>query len=192
MQLASTPREPRLSRAAVIGLLYGALGGLAIIWGQFRHQPNIYIYEPHRTSFWLWAGPFVGLAFGLAMVFLSRLATHSMEWARVLHQEFHAVVHELSSKEMFILAAASSVGEELFFRGAMLPATGLLTSSVLFSLMHVRGQWRFLPWTIMSFIMGLAMGVLHMKTGNLGAPIVAHFTINFLNLNYIAKTELRA
>jgi membrane protease YdiL (CAAX protease family) len=191
MQLASTPREPRLSRAAVIGLLYGALGGVAIIWGQFRGQPNIYEYGP-RHAWWLWAGPSLGLAFGLAMVFLSRLATHSMEWARVLHQEFHAVVHELSSKEIFILAAASSVGEEMFFRGAMLPAIGLWSSSVLFAAMHVRAQWRFLPWTIMSFIMGLAMGLLQMKTGNLGAPIVAHFTINFLNLTYIAKTELRA
>jgi uncharacterized protein len=191
MQLASTPREPRLSRAAVIGLLYGALAGVAIIWGQFRHQPNIYEYGP-RQSLWLWAGPFVGLAFGLAMVFLSRLLTHSWEWARVLHQEFHAVVHELSSKEIFILAAASSVGEEMFFRGAMLPAIGLWSSSALFAAMHVRAQWRFLPWTIMSFIMGLAMGLMHMKTGNLGGPIVAHFTINFLNLNYIAKTELRA
>jgi membrane protease YdiL (CAAX protease family) len=192
MQLASTPREPRLSRAAVIGLLYGALGGLAIIWGQFRHQPNLYEYGPQKSSLWLWAGPFIGLLFGLAMVFLSRLATHSMEWARVLHQEFHAVVHELSSKEIFILATASSIGEELFFRGAMLPAIGLWWSSALFAAMHVRAQWRFLPWTIMSFIMGIAMGLLHMKLGNLGAPIVAHFTINFLNLSYITKTELRA
>ena len=126
------------------------------------------------------------------MVFLSRLAVHSMEWARVLHREFHAVVHELSSKEIFLLAASSSVGEELFFRGAMLPAIGLLPSSALFALMHVRAQWRFLPWTAMSFIMGLAMGLMYMKLGNLGAPIVAHFTINLLNLNYIAKHELRA
>ena len=40
--------------------------------------------------------------------------------------------------------------------------------------------------------MGLAMGLMYMKIGDLGAPIVAHFTINLLNLNYIAKHELRA
>jgi membrane protease YdiL (CAAX protease family) len=33
---------------------------------------------------------------------------------------------------------------------------------------------------------------MYTQTGNLGAPIVAHFTINLLNLNYIAKHELRA
>jgi membrane protease YdiL (CAAX protease family) len=180
-----------MNRGTVIVALYGALGLCAIAWGWWRGDRNIYQLGPTRLP-WLVVSPFVGLLFGLAMVFLSRLAVHSMEWARVLHREFHSVVHELSSKEIFLLAAASSVGEELFFRGAMLPAIGLLPSSVLFALLHVRGHWRFLPWTIMSFIMGLAMGLMYMKLGDLGAPIVAHFTINLLNLNYIARTELRA
>jgi membrane protease YdiL (CAAX protease family) len=194
MPLAPTPRTPRLSRAAVIGLLYAALGLVAVAIGAWRGNCNVYEYGPRRatSTLWLMASPFVGLAFGLAMVFLSRLAVHSMEWARVLHREFHALVHELTAREIFVLAAASSVGEELLFRGALLPMMGLLPSSALFAAMHVRAQWRFLPWTIMSFIMGLAMGLLFVRLGNLGAPIVAHFTINLLNLNYIAKTELRA
>ncbi|MDB4968378.1 MAG: Abortive infection protein [Myxococcales bacterium] len=180
-----------MNRASVIIALYGALGLIAIGWGVWRGDRNIYLYG-HTDYRWMAISPIAGLAFGLAMVFLSRLAVHSMEWARVLHREFHAVVHELSSKEIFLLASASSVGEELFFRGAMLPAIGLLPSSALFALMHLRAQWRFLPWTIMSFIMGLAMGLMFIKIGDLGAAIVAHFTINLLNLNYIAKTELRA
>ena len=180
-----------MNRATVIVALYSALGLAAIGWGWWRGDHNIYEYG-ERNTLMLAISPFVGLAFGLAMVFLSRLAVHSMEWARVLHREFHAVVHELSSREIFLLAVSSSIGEELFFRGAMLPAIGLWPSSALFALMHVRWQWRFLPWTAMSFIMGLAMGVMHMRLGNLGAPIVAHFTINLLNLNYIAKHELRA
>jgi hypothetical protein len=180
-----------MNRSSVIVALYSALGLAAIAWGVWRGDRNLYLYAAIDYR-WLALGPFVGLLFGLAMVFLSRLAVRSTEWARVLHREFHAVVHELSSKEIFLLAISSSVGEELFFRGAMLPAIGLIPSSALFALMHVRAQWRFLPWTIMSFIMGLAMGLMFMKTGDLGAPIVAHFTINLLNLNYIAKTELRA
>jgi membrane protease YdiL (CAAX protease family) len=180
-----------MNRATVIVALYSALGLAAIGWGWWRGDHNIYEYG-ERNTLMLAVSPFVGLTFGLAMVFLSRLAVHSMEWARVLHREFHAVVHELSSREIFLLAVSSSIGEELFFRGAMLPAIGLWGSSALFALMHIRAQWRFLPWTIMSFIMGVAMGLMHMKLGNLGAPIVAHFTINLLNLNYIAKHELRA
>jgi membrane protease YdiL (CAAX protease family) len=180
-----------MNRATVIVALYSALGLAAIGWSWWRGDRNVYEFG-ERNLVWLGLGPLVGLAFGLAMVFLSRLAVHSMEWARVLHREFHAVVHELSSKEIFLLAASSAIGEELFFRGAMLPALGLWLSSGLFALMHLRAQPRFLPWTAMSFIMGLAMGLMYMKTGNLGAPIVAHFTINLLNLDYIAKHELRA
>jgi membrane protease YdiL (CAAX protease family) len=191
MQLAPTPRAPRLSRAALIGLLYAALGLVAVAIGAWRGRANVYELPGSRSLVWLMAGPFVGLLFGLAMVFLSRLAVHSLEWARVLHREFHAVVHELNAREIFILAAASSVGEEMLFRGALVPMMGLFWSSALFAAMHMRAQWRFLPWTIMSFIMGLAMGLLFQKLGNLGAPIVAHFVINFLNLHYIAKTELR-
>jgi membrane protease YdiL (CAAX protease family) len=192
MPLAPTPRAPRLSRAAVIVGLYGALGIAAIAWGAWRGDANVYYQHGTRPLAWRVASPFIGLAFGLAMVFLSRLAVHSMEWARVLHREFHAVVHELSSREILLLAASSSLGEELFFRGALLPAIGLLPSSLLFAAMHLRAQWRFLPWTVMSFIMGVAMGLLYQRIGDLGAPIVAHFTINLLNLGYIAKTELRA
>ena len=112
-----------MNRATVIVALYSALGVAAVAWGWWRGNRNIYEYGD-RNLVMLAVSPFVGLAFGLAMVFLSRLAVHSMEWARVLHREFHAVVHELSSKEIFLLAASSSVGEELFFRAPCCPRSG--------------------------------------------------------------------
>jgi membrane protease YdiL (CAAX protease family) len=172
-------------------VLYGALSLIGIIWAASRGHANLYCYSARPVG-WMLASPIIGFLFGSGVVFLSRLAVHSMEWARVLHREFHAVVHELSSREIFLLAASSAVGEELFFRGALLPVVGLLPSSVLFALMHVRAQWRFLPWTIMSFIIGLAMGAMYQTIGDLGAPILAHFTINLFNLNYIASHELPA
>ena len=190
MRLAPTPRVPRLSRAGVIFSFYGALAVGSIIWSALRGHADIY-----RGAGSTWTkmalSPLVGAALGLAVVFISRLLVHRFEWARVLHREFHALVHELSSKEIFTLALASSVGEELFFRGALLPVVGLWPSTALFALLHLRLQARFLPWTAMSFILGLAMGVMFIGLGDLSGPIAAHFTINLLNLDYIAKTELR-
>jgi len=180
-----------MSRASLIVLVYGALGAIAIGWSALRGDLDIYRL-PTSTPARLAASPFVGLAVGLTAVFLSRLAVHRLEWARVLHREFHAVVHELTSREIFLLAVASSVGEELFFRGALLPIVGLLPHAAAFAALHVRPHARFLPWTVMSFIVGLIMGLMYLWMGDLGGPIVAHFTINLLNLNYIAKTELRA
>jgi membrane protease YdiL (CAAX protease family) len=176
----------------LIFLVYGGLGAIALIWGAVRGNVNIYLAPGVLPSVpRLAASPAIGLAVGLLVVFLSRYATHRLEWARVLHREFHAVVHELSSREIFLLALFSSVGEELFFRGALLPQVGLLLSSLLFGILHVRPGLRFLPWTLMSLIVGLVLGGMYLKLGDLGGPIVAHFTINLLNLNYISKTELR-
>jgi membrane protease YdiL (CAAX protease family) len=182
-----------MSRAGVIIGLYGGLGALAIVWGAVRGHANVYLspsvpLSPARLAL----SPVIGVAVGLAIVFLSRFATHRLEWARVLHREFHAVVHELNSREIFLLAVFSSVGEEMFFRGALLPHIGLIPSSVLFAALHVRPQLRFLPWTLMSLIVGLIMGLMYVNLGDLGGPIAAHFTINLLNLSYIARTELHA
>jgi uncharacterized protein len=179
-----------MSRAGLIILVYGGLGVVAVVWAAVRGRADLYRYG-ESTPLKLALSPLCGVAVGLAVVFLSRFATHRLEWARVLHREFHSVVHELSSREIFLLALFSSVGEELFFRGALLPQLGLWISSGVFALLHVRPHLRFLPWTVMSFIIGVVMGLMYMKLGDLGGPIAAHFTINLLNLNYIAKTELR-
>ena len=51
---------------------------------------------------------------------------------------------------------------------------------------------RFVPWTVSALALGVAFGALAQETGNLGAPIAAHFTINFLNLRYIVRTPATA
>lgn len=192
MPLAPTPRPQRTSRALLIVALYAGLGGIAIVWGALRGDVDLYRLRGVSTPIKMAASPMVGLAVGLLAVFLSRLATHRFEWARVLHREFHAIVGELPSRDLFVLALASSVGEELFFRGALVPQIGVVLAAAAFALLHVRPAARFLPWTAMSFIVGLVLGQMYMSLGDLGGPMVAHFTINLLNLSYIARTELRA
>ena len=90
-----------------------------------------------------------------------------------------------------VLAAASSVGEEMFFRGALLPVVGLVTSSAIFALLHIGPKLRHLPWTASSFGAGLLFGAMFLWTGDLSGPVIAHFLINFLNLRHVAQVELR-
>ena len=97
----------------------------------------------------------------------------------------------LSDAEIVILAAASSVGEEMFFRGALLPVVGLLASSAIFALLHIGPKARHLPWTVSSFGAGLLFGGMFLWTGDLTGPVLAHFLINFLNLRHVAQVELR-
>ncbi len=189
MRLSPTPRAQRLSRSALICIFYGGLLAVAFAWGALRGNANVFVSSP--TGARPLVGAALGLALGLGAAFVTRLLTYSSERVRRLHTEFHALVQGITGGEVFLLALLSSVAEEAFFRGALQPTVGLCLQSLLFAALHFRPNPRFYAWTVMSFIVGLALGSLARYMGDLSAPIVAHFTINFVNLRYISRTELR-
>jgi membrane protease YdiL (CAAX protease family) len=78
----------------------------------------------------------------------------------------------------------------MLFRGALLPWLGLWPQAVIFALLHIGPGARFLPWTLSSLAIGVLFGYLYLLTGDLGAPIAAHFVINYLNLRFISRVEL--
>ena len=113
----------------------------------------------------------MGLAAGLLIVFASRMALYRFEWARSLHRELRHLLFPLTDVEIVVLAGASSVGEEMFFRGALLPAIGLVGSSAIFALLHIGPKARHLPWTASSFAVGLLFGAMFLWTGDLTGPV---------------------
>jgi membrane protease YdiL (CAAX protease family) len=171
-------------------VLYLGLGAAALAWGGLRGQPNIW-QLPGRQEPLVFAGIATCLVLGLAIVFASRLALYRFDWARMLHREFRGLLNPLSDLEIVVLAVASSVGEEMFFRGAMLPAIGVVGSSAIFALLHIGPKARHLPWTLSSFVIGLLFGAIFNWTGDLTGPVLAHFLVNFLNLRHVAQYELR-
>ncbi len=170
--------------------LYGALALVAVLVSAGRDDVDIYRIEGTSTGILLLLSPLIGIALGLGVVLLSRFAVHRFEWGRSLHRDFRAMLGLLSAREILVLAVASSVGEELLFRGALQPWIGVWPQAIIFALLHVGPGLRFLPWTISAFVMGLAFGFLFQWTGDLGGPIAAHFTINYLNLIFISRVEL--
>jgi uncharacterized protein len=171
-------------------VLYLALGAAALAWGGLRGQPNVW-QLPGRAEPLVFASIATGLALGLAIVFWSRMALYRFEWARALHREFRGLLYPLTDVEIIVLAAASSLGEELFFRGALLPVIGLVGSSLLFAVLHIGPKLRHLPWTLSSLGAGLLFGAIFLWTGDLTGPVLAHFLVNFLNLRHVAQYELR-
>lgn len=188
VRLPKTPRAPRWSRAQIIVGFYIALGLLALCIGWLRGAPNLFVHAARPSHPWLSFA--IGTLLGIAAVLLSRALVVRYAWARTLHREFRSVVVGLQPFEIWLLAASSSVAEELFFRGALVPWCGVILSSIFFAALHVRADRRFLPWTAMSLIVGLMLGQLFVESGHLSGPIVAHFLINLLNLRFIARTEL--
>ena len=178
------------SRPALVLVVYLSLAAAALVWASIRGEPNVWRPpiegEPH-----VWAGIPAGVILGLLIVFCSRLAVHRFEWARSLHREFRALLSPLTDSEIVILALASSVGEEMFFRGALMPVVGVWASSAVFALLHIGPRARYLPWTVGSFAAGLLFCQLYRWSGDLTGPVLAHFTVNFLNLRHVASYDLR-
>lgn len=186
-RLRESPRPP-LSRASLVVGLYGAMAIGALMLASGRGDPDLYRLVEDREARWLLLSPAAGLLLGLGFVGLTRVAVVRFTWAQGLQRSFHDLLGPLATRDIFILAAASAIGEELLFRGALLPWLGMLPQAGLFALLHIGPGRRFVPWTVSALGMGLAFGVLTSSTGNLGGAIVAHFTINFLNLRFIVAT----
>jgi hypothetical protein len=115
-------------------------------------------------------------------------ATHRLGEER-LHIELRGMVGPLSGAAIAFFALTSGVVEELFFRGAMQPAFGLLLTSLVFGAVHVGPTRAFLPWTLWAAIMGAVFGLLYALTGSLLGPIAAHVLINYENMHYLVSYD---
>src|ERR1700759_388483 len=134
---------PPLSRASMVIGLYGSMALVALVIAAGRGDPDLYHFaaEPHWP---LLAGPVAGIAVGLGGVGLTRVATRRFAWARHPHVSFYDLLGPLTGREIMILAVASSIGEELLFRGALLPWLGPWWQAVGFALLHVGASKRVL------------------------------------------------
>ncbi len=168
-------------------VFYGALVAAALGWVALAGRPLSSLLPGSAGAVRAAISAGLGLALGLLVVGLSRALLAWTAWGRGLFAWFAGVLGPLSAGEVAVLAASSAVGEELFFRGAMQPALGLLATSGIFAALHLPQRLRYLPWTASAAALGLAFGLLAQRTGDLGGAIVAHAVINGLNLYQVAR-----
>lgn len=183
-------------RLKIAALFYGLLASGALLWVMLRGGDGIQLfYHPNgliaAQSTWqeILIGGAAGIAFGLGMAKMSRAAVYRFSWAQGMHIEFRGLLGPLENMEVLAFALLSAVGEELFFRGALQSSFGLVISSLVFGMLHIGPSKKFLPWPFQAVAMGFAFGGLFWITGNLAAPILAHFVINYQNLHFINKYD---
>ncbi len=148
------------------------LGVVGMVWVQFRPlglEPKVGF-----TGGLLTAALLVIVLLGGAWLLDKTLP--SFRYASKLMERALSTVH-LSLPFIFLLAAASSLAEELFFRGALLPLVTVWGQALLFGLMHpaTRKGWSYTAYT---FVAGLAFGYATLFTGSLWPAVLAHFVIN--------------
>ncbi len=180
-------------RLRVAVWVYGGMAALAALWGLLRGNPDVF-HDPAgdgaSSPTTVGLGLATGIAIGVVIAALTRLAVRRTGALRRLHLEFRGLFGPLSDRDVLVFAALSAGAEELFFRGALQPAIGLPLSVLVFGFLHVGPSIRvFWPWTLSALAMGLLFGVLFRAFGDLTAPIAAHFTVNFLNLGFIADYD---
>ena len=131
---------------------------------------------------------------GLTLAAVTVLGTRGMvrrfAWARQLHETLRPAVKDASTLRLLGVAVASGFGEELFFRGLLVPVLGVVASSLLFGALHqTSGKARFV-WAAWATLMGLVFAGLFQLTGSLAGSIVAHVAINAANLVFLRDTSL--
>ena len=141
-----------------------------------------------------WLGHVASLAGGVALALVSVRASRAVVkrwgWAKMLHADLRPAVRDAGDGAILVLGVASGIAEELLFRGLLAPVVGLVISSLAFGALHqLRGRagWIWAGWAA---VMGLLFGALFLATGSLFGPILAHVSINVVNLRFLRDTDL--
>jgi hypothetical protein len=141
----------------------------------------------HQEALFGWGA---AVLLGITAGTLSGLSLRTRAGRRMV-AELARLLPDLNAADHFVVALASGIGEELLFRGALLPLLGLPLSSCLFGAMH----WPFRPslrlWTGYALVMGFAMGGLALATGCVWFPVITHAVANFIGFRLIARLRLR-
>ena len=166
----------------VPSLLLGVIGAVGL-W--FRPLP----YEVSVTL-WEGAGVVAALVAGLlgGAWLLEKTLPSFRHASKLLERALSPI--RLSLPLIFFLAVASSVAEEVFFRGLLMPLIGVWGQALLFGLLHpaTRRGW---SYTAFTFVAGLAFGYATLLTGSLLPAIAAHFLINLQGFWEVRQVQKR-
>ncbi len=173
------------NKALPLIILEGIILVLAVIWGLLRDlrwwnnfsKPELII---------------PGIALGIAISYLSWKAMQlairhgDKELAWTLDELMVPIFGDQPLRTCIVLALCSGVCEEAFFRGILMPETGVLISCLIFGAMHT-GDKRLIKSAVWAGLAGWLFAYLYTKTGSLTLPIAAHAANNFTSFLIVKK-----
>lgn len=131
----------------------------------------------------------LGVILGASTIAATPPIVRRWSWARALHLALRPAVHRARDGALLGVALASAIGEELLFRGLLVPIVGVVVSSAAFGLLHqIRGRarWAWMGWAA---LMGLLFAEIFAMTGSLVGPLLAHAAINHSNLRFLRDND---
>jgi len=167
---------------ALLATLATALA-LALRDGAPWVYPDPWFPQPPAVA--LASSAVLGVVAAVAVIALTRVAVRRFTWAQRLHGELRPAARDLGVGQILLVAGLSSLGEELLFRGLLVPVLGVALSAALFGLVHqMRGPSRWV-WAAWAMVVGLMLGAIFAMTGSLVGPLLAHALVNAANLTYL-------
>jgi membrane protease YdiL (CAAX protease family) len=179
------PRPADETNFVQLGLVfYGVLAAAGIVWRiGFYDEPILFASAAAQAEgLSLGRDLAIGAAAAATLIAISDWTTRKTAWGEELARSMAEALGPLSVPNAILLAFASGLAEELFFRGALQPRVGWVLASLLFGCIHFVPRREFLPWTGFAIGAGFLFGALFVWTGNLVAPVMAHVVVNGVNL----------
>ena len=180
------PSGPAWVRMALV--FYGVVLAVAIAWRVGLEGEPILYASSRAAERGVKLGPNLAAGLGAAalVILLSRELTRRTASGQLLARTLGRLIGSLTLRECILLALASGIGEEAFFRGALQPRVGLVAASLLFGAAHFVPRRGLVAWSVFSVAAGFLLGGLFEWTGNLVAPVAAHVGINAVNLRLLS------
>lgn len=177
-------------RIALATILYGLLTSIALTWCLLLDRNPVALAADDRVldlhlALRILLSVLLGALVAAVVVWMTRRLVRRTRWAERLHVSFRELLGPVTGNQIAFFAVSSGIAEELFFRGALQPAVGIVAASLIFGLVHIGPTRAFLPWTLWAIVMGFVFGGIYWVTGSLVGPIVAHAAINYENLHFI-------
>ncbi len=177
--------ELRTMIPVLVGV-YGVLLALGWLWLVLRDRGSVVALAAVGTH-----GPAVaagvGLGAALGLYALGRLLVRYVPALAGLDARLATMVGPLSENQVIIVALASGVGEEFFFRCAMQDHLGVWLTAACFGLAHLGGGPALRWWAPLAAAFGLAMGWLVEAGFGVLSAAIAHALFNFFSLRRLGR-----
>jgi uncharacterized protein len=158
-------------------LFYGFLAVAAALWGALRG------FDLRLAGDSVAGSILLGSLTAWVTVSLGLLAYRLVPALREIADELAPrLIDGADRGGLLLISIFSGVGEETFFRGAVQHEFGLVAASLLFGIVHVGPDRRYLAWTAWAVLAGFLFGTLYEVSGGLLAPILAHAAHNAATL----------